>query len=277
MTNAGLSVSPSFVYGTAWKKEATTSLVRTAVDAGFRAIDTANQPKHYQELLAGDALAVLADSGISRTALFLQTKFTPLNGQDDRVPYNPDAALRDQVRESFESSLRHLRTDYLDSYLLHGPYSYPGLSDEDWEVWGAIEDIYDSGRARMIGVSNVNALQVATLIEHARIAPMVVQNRCFANRGWDRQVRQICQSRRIMYQGFSLPTANPDVVRSPEVASIARKLGVDAQQVVFRFAMQAGMVPLTGTTSLKHMQEDLRVYDIELTPGEVEAIETIAG
>ena len=137
MTSAGLSVSPSFIYGTAWKKEATTGLVRTAVDAGFRAIDTANQPKHYQELLAGDALAVLADSGVSRTALFLQTKFTPLNGQDDRVPYNPDAALRDQVRESFESSLRHLRTDYLDSYLLHGPYSYPGLSDEDWEVWGA--------------------------------------------------------------------------------------------------------------------------------------------
>ena len=106
---------------------------------------------------------------------------------------------------------------------------------------------------------------------------MVVQNRCFANRGWDRQVRQICQSRGIMYQGFSLLTANPDVVRSPEVASIARKLGVDAQQVVFRFAMQAGMVPLTGTTSLKHMQEDLRVYDIELTPAEVEDIETIAG
>jgi diketogulonate reductase-like aldo/keto reductase len=277
MTDAAPSVSPSFVYGTAWKKDATTGLVTTAVGAGFKAIDTANQPKHYSESLVGDALAALTECGVARNALFLQTKFTPLDGQDHRVPYNPEASLPDQVRESFESSLRHLRTDYLDSYVLHGPYSYPGLSDEDWEVWGAIEEIYDSGRVRMIGVSNVNVLQVATLIEHARIAPMAVQNRCFANRGWDRQVRQLCQSRGIMYQGFSLLTANPDVVRSREVATIARKLGVDPQQVIFRFAMQAGMVPLTGTTSLEHMQEDLRVYDIELTAAEVGTIETIAG
>jgi diketogulonate reductase-like aldo/keto reductase len=277
MTDAGKAVTPSFIYGTAWKKDATAGLVSTAVGAGFKAIDTANQPKHYSESLVGDALGALAASGVSRNALFLQTKFTPLDGQDHRVPYNPDASIPDQVRESFESSLRHLQTDYLDSYLLHGPYSYPGLSDEDWEVWGALEELYDSGRAHMIGVSNVNVLQVATLIEHARIAPMAVQNRCFANRGWDRQVRQLCQIRGIMYQAFSLLTANPDVVRSREVAAIARKLAVDAQQVIFRFAMQAGMVPLTGTTNLEHMQEDLRVYDIELTPAEVETIETIAG
>src|SRR5262249_4646648 len=151
---------PSFIYGTAWKKDATSNLVKTALKAGFRAIDTANQPKHYQEPFVGEALSALAADGISRNALFIQTKFTPLGGQDTRVPYDPKLAVDEQVRQSFESSLRHLNTDYLDSYLLHGPYSYPGLGTEDWQVWGALEQLYTSGHARLIGISNVNALQL---------------------------------------------------------------------------------------------------------------------
>ena len=266
---------PSFIYGTAWKKDATAGLVRTAVTAGFKAIDTANQPRHYQEPLVGEALEALEADSISRDSLFVQTKFTPLNGHDHRVPYDPEADLKTQVRQSFESSLRHLKTGRVDSYLLHGPYSYPGLGEADWEVWSAIEEIHRSGRAGMIGISNVLAGQLAALLEKADVKPAVVQNRCFANRGWDRQVRQICRTHGIMYQGFSLLTANPSVVHHPEVVSIARRLGVHAEQVIFRFAMQAGMTPLTGTTSQQHMNEDLRVYGIELTPGEVDLIESI--
>jgi diketogulonate reductase-like aldo/keto reductase len=263
---------PTFIYGTAWKKEATTGLVQKAVKAGFTAIDTANQPKHYSEPLVGEAL-----EGISRESLFLQTKFTPLNGQDQRVPYDPEAPLQEQVRQSFESSLQHLRTNYVDSYVLHGPYSYPRLGEEDWEVWRAIEDIHASGRTRMIGISNVNALQLAMLIERANVKPMAVQNRCFANRGWDRQVRQICVRYGIMYQGFSLLTANPYVLRHPTVIAIARRVGTEPAQVIFRFAMQVGMVPLTGTTNEQHMKQDLGVYNIELTMDEVSAIESIEG
>ena len=266
---------PSFIYGTAWKKEATRELVKSAVKAGFTAVDTANQPKHYSEPLVGDALKDLEGEGISRNALYIQTKFTPLNGQDHRVPYDPQVALEAQVRQSFESSLRHLGTDYIDSFLLHGPYSYPGLGEEDWEVWQAIGQIHTAGHARIVGVSNVNALQLAALIAQADVKPMVVQNRCFANRGWDRQVREICKTHGIMYQGFSLLTANPNVLRSSAVITLARRLGVYPEQVIFRFAMQIGMVPLTGTTSLRHMQEDLRVYDIELTAEEVNVIERI--
>jgi len=270
-------MTPSLIYGTAWKKDATDDLVKTAIKTGFNAIDTANQPRHYQESLAGDALLALAADGFSRNSLFVQTKFTPINGQDHRVPYDPQAPIQAQVRESFESSLRHLKTDYVDSYLLHGPYSYPGLGDEDWEVWRALEEIHSSGRARMVGVSNVNALQLSTLLTKAEIKPMVVQNRCFANRGWDRQVRQICKGHGIIYQGFSLLTANPYVLRDPDVVSIAARLAVHPEQVIFRFAMQVGMVPLTGTTSQQHMQEDLGVYNIDLTPAEVDFLEGIEG
>jgi diketogulonate reductase-like aldo/keto reductase len=269
--------TPSFIYGTAWKKEATTALVSTAITAGFKAIDTANQPRHYSEALVGDALAALANEGIARDSLFIQTKFTPFNGHDHRIPYDPTAELVTQVNQSFESSLRNLKTDRVDSYLLHGPYSYPGLGREDWTVWGAIEAIYKAGKTGMIGISNVNAVQLSALIEKANVKPMAVQNRCFANRGWDRDVRKICRDNGIMYQGFSLLTANPYVLQHPQVIAIARRLGVATPQVIFRFAMQVGMVPLTGTASLDHMKQDLKVYDFELTSDEVKLIEFIEG
>jgi diketogulonate reductase-like aldo/keto reductase len=266
---------PTFIYGTAWKKGATADLVKKAVKAGFKAIDTANQPRHYNEALVGEALQDLAAEGVGRDSLFLQTKFTPLDGHDSRVPYDPEQDLTNQVNESFASSLRHLNADRIDSFLLHGPYNYPGLGDEDAQVWAAIEDIHNSGKTGMIGVSNVNAMQLATLVNNARIPPMVVQNRCFAARGWDRDVREICRLKGIMYQGFSLLTANPDAVRHPLVARIAQRVGANPEQVIFRFAMQVGMVPLTGTTNEQHMKEDLRVYEIELTQEEVHSIESI--
>jgi len=249
----------------------------TAVGAGFNAIDTANQPRHYDEPLVGEALKALADEGIARSSLFIQTKFTPIDGQDHRVPYDPELELKNQVAQSFESSLRHLHTDYVDSYLLHGPYSSNGLGTSDWEVWGAIEEIHRSGRTRMIGISNVNAEQLNQLVTNASIKPMVVQSRCYANRGWDRKVRETCREHGIVYQGFSLLTANRNVVRHPIVLSIARRLGVQGEQVIFRFAMQVGMVPLTGTTNEVHMREDLGVFKLQLTPDEVNLIESIEG
>jgi diketogulonate reductase-like aldo/keto reductase len=270
-------MTPTFVYGTAWKKDATTDLVKKAVKAGFRAIDTANQAKHYSEPLVGEALAALALEGISRDSLWLQTKFTSVSGQDERLPYDPKADITTQVKQSFESSLKHLKTDRVDSYLLHGPYNFPGLGAEDWEVWKAIEEIHRSGRAGAIGISNVNHLQLAELVAKASIKPMMVQNRCYANRGWDREVRAICSKHGITYQGFSLLTANVPVLRHPPVVAIARRLGVDTMQVVFRFAIQVGMLPLTGTTDEQHMKEDLGVFGIELTPEEVSFIESVAG
>ena len=131
--------------------------------------------------------------------------------------------------------------------------------------------------AGMIGISNVNHLQLAELVEKAEIKPMVVQNRCFASRGWDREVRKICKKNRIMYQGFSLLTANPAVLLHPPIGEIAQRLEVQPPQVVFRFAMQVGMVPLTGTTRLQHMTQDLAVDGIKLTDDEVNFIESVAG
>ena len=267
---------PSFMYGTAWKKDATAQLVQLAVSSGFTAIDTANQLIHYQEALVGEALVALDNRGIKRETLFLQTKFTSVEGQDHRTPYDASADIATQVGQSFESSLKHLHTDYVNSYVLHGPYSRAGLGKADCEVWAAFEEIYKSGRTKMIGISNVTAGQLAQLCEQAEIKPMVVQNRCYAVLGWDQEVREICQANQIIYQGFSLLTANRDVLREPEILEMAKRLKTGPQQVIFRFAMQIGMLPLTGTTSEQHMKEDIQVERLELTPEETKRIEMIA-
>ena len=266
---------PSFIYGTAWKEDATADLVETAVSTGFSAIDTANQPRHYQEHLVGEALLRLARKGINREGLFLQSKFTPSNGHDQRIPYDPTESFTTQVKQSFESTLKNLHTDHLDSYLLHGPYTQPGLGDEDWEVWSAFEELYKAGKTRFIGISNVNIVQLKLLTEKTKIKPMVVQNRCFANRGWDSDVREFCNTNQIAYEGFSLLTANPFVMQNHGVRSIARELGRTTEQVIFRFSMQAGMTPLTGTTSEQHMKEDLQAVEFELKNDNVQLIAAI--
>jgi len=267
---------PSFMYGTAWKKEATAQLVQLAVASGFTAIDTANQLIHYQEALVGEALRALEKKNIKRDALFLQTKFTSVDGQGGRTPYDASADLATQVRQSFDSSLIHLGTEYVDSYVLHAPVSRRGLGAADWEVWAAMEGLYQSGKTKLIGVSNVAAGQLAQLCEQANHKPMVVQNRCFAALGWDQEVREICQANGIIYQGFSLLTANREVLADREIQAIAKRLGTGPAQIIFRFAMQIGMLPLTGTTSQQHMEEDLQAEQLALSSEEIQRIETIA-
>jgi len=260
------------IYGTAWKKERTESLVSLALEKGFVAIDTANQPKHYNEPLVGEAIRTFCERGGSREQLFIQTKFTPIGGQDHRTPYDRNAPITEQVEQSIVSSLQHLHLDYVDSYLLHGPYNYPNLGDEDWEAWAAIEGIYKGGKAKRIGVSNVNHLQLRQLIERAKVKPTVVQNRCFAQTGWDFHVRKICTENEIMYQGFSLLTANPFVMEIPQVIEMADRNQATPAQIIFAFSKQLGMMPLTGTTNPLHMEQDLKSFDLVLNPSEIEFI-----
>jgi diketogulonate reductase-like aldo/keto reductase len=269
---------PGFIYGTAWKEDETRELTREALERGFRGIDTANQRKHYHEAGVGAAIEEAIEEGlVGREELFVQTKFTHVGGQDHRLPYDPDAPYGEQVAQSFESSLEHLGVEHIDSYILHGPTTRSGLADADRQVWEAMEELARSGRAGQIGVSNVSAGQLSELVEWAEMAPTFVQNRCFARAGWDRQVRRVCDEHGIIYQGFSLLTANARELRTSEVAAIAERRGRTVAQIVFRFAMEVGMVPLTGTTDPEHMEQDLACFDFELDDEEVETLEHIAG
>src|SRR5271170_437282 len=148
---------PNFLYGTAWKEDRTPALVELALRTGFRGIDTANQRRHYFEAGVGEGLAAAYRAGVvSRADLFLQTKFTYRPGQDHRLPYDPAARLSVQVAQSMASSLEHLGTDHVDSYVLHGPASNHGWTDADAEVWEAMMKERDAGRTRVLSVSNVS-------------------------------------------------------------------------------------------------------------------------
>ena len=265
---------PRLVYGTAWKEERTASLVAAALAAGFRGIDTANQRKHYVEAGVGEGLAA---SGVPRADVFLQTKFTYARGQDHRLPYDPEASHTRQVEQSFARSLEHLRTTYLDSLVLHGPESGTGWSAADREVWRAMEALHQAGAVRLLGVSNIQLGQLEVLCREATVAPRVVQNRTYARTGWDREVRAFCRARGMAYQGFSLLTANRKELADPRVAALAARLGATIPQLVFRFAMEVGMMPLTGTTDPVHMAEDLAAHRLALAPEDVAMLERIAG
>ncbi|RJQ71437.1 MAG: aldo/keto reductase [Desulfobacteraceae bacterium] len=268
---------PTFLYGTAWKEDRTQALTEAALSAGFLGIDTANQRRHYYEAGVGKAVRAVLDQGsLKRGDLFLQTKFTYAAGQDHRLPFDPRADHPFQVRQSLASSLDHLQTSYVDSFILHGPAGMHGFGDADRGVWRTMEQLHKDGVAKLIGVSNVGYDQLAALIEFAEVAPAFVQNRCFARAGWDARIRAVCNSNGVLYQGFSLLTANAAELNRGELHALSRKLGRTLAQIVFRFSLQAGMIPLTGTTSPRHMQEDLAVYDFELHPSEVETIENAA-
>ena len=267
---------PRFLYGTAWKEDDTQRLTELALQQGFRGIDTANQRRHYHEEAVGNAVAASLQRGlVARDDVFLQSKFTYRQGQDQRLPYDPKAPIGVQVEQSFASSLLHLGTDFIDSYLLHGPAQRVGLTDADWEAWSAMEAIHASGRVRMLGVSNVTREQLERLCQEARVPPRFVQNRCYASRGWDRLVREFCAANGLIYQGFSLLTANRAVLAQPELAQIAKRHGRTISQMIFRFAMEVGMMPLTGTTDAAHMREDLEVVNFCLAAEEVEQVEKL--
>ena len=262
-TSAGVKM-PWIIYGTAWKKERTADLVVKAIQAGFRGIDTACQPKHYDEPLVGTALNRLIDHGIKRETLFLQTKFTPLSGQDPKqVPYDKNSPIESQVAQSFEASKKSLRTQYVDSLLLHSPLAPHAVL---MKVWDAMETIQKAGGARQLGISNCyNPEVMKQLYTNANVKPAVVQNRFYQETGYDADLRHWCSTHGVIYQSFWTLTANPNVLVSKPVCTIARKHNKSEVQVFFRYLNQSGIVPLTGTCSEQHMREDLNIFDFELS------------
>jgi len=262
-TSAGVEM-PWIIYGTAWKKERTADLVVKAIQAGFRGIDTACQPKHYDESLVGAALNRLIDHGIKRETLFLQTKFTPLSGQDPKqVPYDKNSPIESQVAQSFEASKKNLRTQYVDSLVLHSPLVPHAVL---MKVWDAMETIQKAGGARQLGISNCyNPEVMRQLYTNANVKPAVVQNRFYQETGYDADLRNWCSTHGVIYQSFWTLTANPHLLSSKPVCNIARKYNKSEVQVFFRYLNQSGIVPLTGTCSEQHMREDLNIFDFELS------------
>ncbi|KAF7315701.1 Aldo-ket-red domain-containing protein [Mycena indigotica] len=265
-------MAPSIIYGTAWRENRTASLVVAAVLKGFRAIDTACQPKHYREDLVGEALLTLQSRhGIKREDLFLQTKYTPIGGHSTSkpLPYDPSTSITTQINASFAKSLSNLYTTYLDSYILHSPLPTLEETIEAWEALGALQD---SGKVRAIGVSNT--YEVSILESLATIRPVqVVQNRWHERNSWDRDVCRYCKDHNIQYQSFWPLSGSPKLLASPELASVSLASKCTAPQALFKLAVLGGVTPLCGTTDEAHMEEAVSVPAVVITTSsEVESL-----
>jgi len=270
VTSAGVKM-PKIIYGTAWKKEKTTQFVIEAIKSGFSGIDTACQPKHYSEGSVGDALKILTNEGYRREDLYIQTKFTPLGGQDpNNIPYDKDSALDVQVAQSFKVSQKNLQTDYVDSLVLHSPlFPYSNLL----KVYRAMEQIQKDGGALQLGISNCYDLQVLKkLYKDAEIKPAVVQNRFYNESNYDKELRLWCDENGVLYQSFWTLTANPNILSSETIFNLARKYKKSEAQIFFNYLSFCGITPLSGTTSEIHMLEDIDAFNFELTEQECYSI-----
>ena len=265
---------PKILYGTAWKKEQTATLVEQAILCGFRGIDTACQPKHYQEDGVGEALKALQKKGIPRSEIFLQTKFTPLNGQDPKkIPYNPNATLSQQVEESFRCSQKNLGSEFIDSLVLHSP-----LADlkQTMEVWSTMEKLYESKSVGQIGISNCYQIKTLKyLFENSNTKPSVLQNRFYGQTNYDKDLRIFCDEHKITYQSFWTLSANPHILENNSFQKIAKELNRTPAQILFRYVTQIGVVPLTGTCSEKHMKEGLAIFDFTLEKKHMQTIDSL--
>ncbi|PSN75649.1 putative aldo-keto reductase [Corynespora cassiicola Philippines] len=255
---------PAFIYGTAWKKDRTKDLVKDSLEAGFRSIDTAAQPRHYQEALVGEGLReAYAEGIVKREDIYLQTKYTSPAGQDhENMPYHPLDPLPTQIHTSLSSSFSNLRPEsaaesqdktYLDSLLLHSPL--PTL-DQTLLAWKTLEP-YVPDRIRALGISNVSLPVLDALYQNSTVKPKFVQNRFYPSTAYDIPLRAYCREKGITYQSFWTLTGNPELLASKPVARLASEVGVGREVALYALVMDLGVVVLNGTTTAEHMAGDL--------------------
>lgn len=270
---AGLRMPP-MIYGTAWKTERTAGLVSQAIAAGFRGIDVACQPKHYNEPGVGEALSqVFASGAIKREELFLQTKYTAIGGQDPaRVPYDVSAPIEQQVEQSLACSLRNLGVSYIDSVLLHSPLPTHALTMRAWRV---LEKAVEAGTVRQLGISNTGLPQLQQLYTDAVVKPSVVQQRFHAPTGFERDMRAWCQTQGVAFQSFWTLSANNkpgQVMQSPTFLQLCRSHDLTPQELFYRFVMTVGICPLNGTTDQEHMASGMALLEMGPLPDKDVAI-----
>ena len=261
----GKQAIPPFLYGTAWKKERTADLVYQALCSGFKGVDTAAQPKHYREDLVGQGVRrALSEAKISRDDIFIQTKFTSVNGQDpNKIPYDPNSSISEQVHTSIKSSLRNMRpsaeessseSTYLDCLVLHSPLPTMGHT---LEAWRAAES-YVPHKIRYLGISNVTLGILEQLYDAAEFKPAVVQNRFHPPTHFDASIRAFCADKSIVYQSFWTLSANRNLVQGPQIGHVAEILGLTPHEAMYVLVLALdNVVILNGTTNVKHMVDDL--------------------
>ncbi|KAK6072193.1 aldo/keto reductase [Seiridium cupressi] len=263
MASHGKAYEP-FVYGTAWKREQTASLVAKALQNDFKSFDTACQPKHYREDLVGQALRDALSSGHlkGRADLHVQTKFSRPTAQDPSdVPYPLDAPLEDQIRASISRSLHNLRheeddsTAYLDCLMWHSPY--PDFEDT-MRAWRVFES-YIPEKVRVLGISNARFEILKRLYDTAAVKPAIVQSRFHPETGFEGRMRSFCAEKRILFQSHKVLKGNKELLQDKELGRIGSRIGISAETMLYMSiqSLHGQIQIVNGTKNEDHMREDM--------------------
>ena len=254
---------PSVGFGT-WQTpdgEVAVQSVRCALEAGYAHIDTAQA--YGNEESVGKAIRL---SGVPRKDLFITTKLWNAN-------HSYDLTLR-----SFDESMNKLGLDYLDLFLIHWPN--PLAFRDRWEQanaesWKAMEELYEAGKIRAIGISNFRPHHMDALLKTAKITPMVNQIRLCPGDTQDETVAY-CREHQMVIEAYS-PLGTGRIFDVPEMQTLARKYNRSIAQICIRWSLQRGYLPLPKSVTPARIQENLHVFDFELSEDDVQLIANLKG
>jgi len=260
--NNGTSI-PSIGFGT-WRmkdQDECENAVLSAIESGYKHIDTA--AFYLNEKFIGNAIK---KSGVDRRDLFITSKL-----------WNTEHTY-EKTMKAFFQTLEDLQTDYLDLYLIHWPR--PIAFRDNWEeanaqTWRAFEELYNAGKIKAIGVSNFLPKHLEALLTTAKIKPMV--NQIEIHPGLDRSdVIDYCNQKAILLEAWA-PFAVGGVFKIPLLQELSEKYNRPISQIVLRWFLQKGIVPLPKSVTKERIKENLAVYDFEIEEQDVKKIDQITG
>ncbi|MFC6202185.1 aldo/keto reductase [Lactiplantibacillus nangangensis] len=249
--NNGLKM-PKVGFGT-WQTrpgKETYDAVSNALKAGYRFIDTAKA--YRNEKSVGEALH---DADVAREDVFVQTKLPA------------ETKSYDGTMADFDSSLAALDLDYVDSYIIHAPWPWAQMGSnhdaENREVWRAMQDIYKSGRAKSVGVSNFNSADLENLLtwDGLTVTPAVDQIQYYVGHTQATIVRT-AKANQIVVQAYS-PLATGGLLANADLAKLAAKYQVSVPQLALRFIIQNGVAPLPKARAMAHVEANAQL-DFEI-------------
>ncbi|MBO4483893.1 MAG: aldo/keto reductase [Lachnospiraceae bacterium] len=235
--------------------------VKCAIQAGYRHIDTAQAYGNEEGVGEG-----IRQGGVPREELFITTKLWNTN-------HTYDLTMR-----TFEESLKKLGLDYVDLFLIHWPN--PAMYRNRWEQanaesWKAMEELYEAGKIRAIGISNFREHHIEALMKTAKIKPMVNQIRLCPGETQDELV-EYCRAQGMILEAYS-PLGNGKIFEVPEMKALADKYGKSIAQICIRWGLQKGYLPLPKSVTPSRIEDNLKVFDFELTDADVQLIANLKG
>lgn len=258
--NNGVEI-PAVAFGTYKAADGKSAdVIRAAIGAGYRYFDTASF--YGTETYLAEAIR---ESGIPRREFFIASKLWK-----DEMGY-------ENVKSAFERTLNNLRTDYLDLYLIHWPLPEPGYKEWrqlDKETWRAMEELYEAGKIRAIGLSNFLPHHIENILKDCRVRPAVDQIEYHP--GYSQEaVVNYCRERGILVQAWS-PIGRSRVLDEPLVKELAAKYDVSPAQICLKFAVQRNIIPLPKSSSEDRMRENLNLYSFELEQDDIWRLSTMS-